>query len=61
MRADNYVHDNGDAGIALLESFGAEIYDNTIENCKYGIRLSLGSANNDIHDNTFDASSTCEF
>ena len=59
--ADNYVHDNLDAGIAMLESFGAEIYDNRIENCKYGIRLSLGCADNDIHDNTFDASSQCEF
>ncbi|CAB1096849.1 MEP10 [Ectocarpus sp. CCAP 1310/34] len=55
---NNYVHDNGDAGIAIMESFRAEIYDNTIENCKYGIRLSLGSADNDIHDNTFDSSST---
>ncbi|CAM9595723.1 unnamed protein product [Ectocarpus sp. 4 AP-2014] len=55
---NNYVHDNGDAGIALMESFRAEIYDNTIENCKYGIRLSVGSADNDIHDNTFDSSST---
>lgn len=43
-----------------MESFDAEIYDNTIENCKYGIRLSVGSADNDIHDNTFDSSSTCE-
>lgn len=43
-----------------MESFRAEIYDNTIENCKYGIRLSVGSADNDIHDNTFDSSSTCE-
>lgn len=58
--SDNYIHDNGDAGIALMESFGAEIYDNKIENCKYGIRFSLGSANNDIHDNTFDSSSSCE-
>ncbi|CAN0064999.1 unnamed protein product [Pylaiella littoralis] len=58
---NNYIHDNGDAGIALMESFGAEIYDNKIENCKYGIRFSLGSANNDIHDNTFDSSSSYAF
>lgn len=60
MTTDNYVHDNGDAGIALMESFGADIHDNKIENCKYGIRLSLGSGNNDIYDNTFDSSSACE-
>ncbi|CAM9753764.1 unnamed protein product, partial [Hapterophycus canaliculatus] len=54
---DNYVHDNADAGIALMESFGADIYDNVIENCKYGIRLSVGSADNNIYDNSFDSSS----
>ncbi|CAM9200699.1 unnamed protein product [Ectocarpus fasciculatus] len=55
---NNRIWNNGDAGIALMESFNADIYDNTIENCKYGIRLSVGSADNDIHDNTFDSSST---
>ncbi|CAM9395437.1 unnamed protein product [Ectocarpus sp. 4 AP-2014] len=51
---DNYIHDNDDAGIAFLESFDADIYDNRIVNCKYGIRLSLGSGDNDITNNTFD-------
>lgn len=51
---DNYVHDMQDAGMALLESFDADIYDNLFENVKYGIRLSLGSARNHIHSNTFD-------
>ena len=60
MHKDNHVHDNKDAGIAMLESFNADIHDNTIENCKYGIRLSVGSADNKIYDNTFDSSSTCE-
>ncbi|CAN0397213.1 unnamed protein product, partial [Hapterophycus canaliculatus] len=54
---ENYVHDNADAGLALMESFGADIHDNIIENCKYGIRLSLGSAYNNIYDNSFDGSS----
>ena len=54
-RADNYVHDMQDAGMALLESFDALIYDNLFENVKYGIRLSLGSARNQIYSNTFDS------
>lgn len=37
-----------------MESFDADIYDNHIVNCKYGIRLSLGSGDNDITNNTFD-------
>lgn len=49
-----------DAGIAIMESFDAEIYDNTITNVKYGIRISLGGGNNQIHDNTFDTCSKCE-
>ncbi len=42
-----------DAGIAFLESMNAQIYDNTIDNVKYGIRLSLGSAGNSIYNNEF--------
>lgn len=61
MNTDNHIYNNKDAGLALLESFGAEIYDNRIEDCKYGIRLSLGSADNEIYDNTFDSISTCEY
>ena len=55
--ADNYVHDMQDAGMALLESFDALIYDNLFENVKYGIRLSLGSARNQVYSNTFDSCS----
>lgn len=58
--ADNHVHDMQDAGLAVLESFDAEIYDNIFENVKYGIRISLGGSNNYIHDNTFDDCSQCE-
>lgn len=49
-----------DAGIAILESFDAEIYDNDIEDVKYGIRISLGGGNNNVHDNTFAKCFECE-
>ena len=48
----NYVHDNGDAGIALLESFGADVSDNTFENNKYGVRFSVGCGDNVFFNNT---------
>ena len=50
-----------DAGIAILESFDADIHDNTFSNVNYGIRISLGGGNNMVHDNVFDECSTCEF
>ncbi len=46
-----------DAGIAFLESMNAKIYNNKISGAKYGIRLSLGSAGNEIFENTFDGCS----
>lgn len=49
-----------DAGLAILESFDAEIYDNVFSNVKYGIRISLGGGNNHVHDNTFDTCSSCK-
>eukprot|EP00903_Cladosiphon_okamuranus_P005915 g5848.t1 len=42
----NYVHDNGDAGLAMLESFGAHVSENTFENNKYGVRFSVGCGDN---------------
>eukprot|EP00752_Nemacystus_decipiens_P013622 g12080.t1 len=42
------------AGIALLESFGADIHDNVIYNALHGIRLHLGSGNNEVYVNKFD-------
>lgn len=59
--ADNNVHDMDDAGIAILESFDAEIYSNNITNVVYGIRISLGAGNNQIFDNVFDTCSVCEW
>lgn len=50
-----------DAGLANLESFDAEIYDNTFENVKYGMRVSLGGGNNYVHDNVFESCSQCEY
>ena len=54
---DNYCHDNGDAGLAMMESFNAQVRNNVFENNKYGIRMSVGCAdnvfvNNDIIDST---------
>ncbi|CAM9851371.1 unnamed protein product [Ascophyllum nodosum] len=51
---DNVVHDMQDAGMAIMESFDADIHDNTFTNVKYGIRISLGGGNNNVYDNVFD-------
>eukprot|EP00904_Undaria_pinnatifida_P009109 jgi/Undpi1/5328/HiC_scaffold_2.g00609.m1 len=42
----NYVHDNGDAGLAMMESFNADVSDNIFENNKYGVRFSVGCGRN---------------
>nr|BDX99461.1 mannuronan C5-epimerase [Cladosiphon okamuranus] len=47
----NYVHDNGDAGLAMLESFGADVSDNTFENNKYGVRFSVACGDNVFSNN----------
>lgn len=49
-----------DAGMALMESMDADIHDNTIENVKWGVRLSVGAARNNIYDNTFHNCLQCE-
>lgn len=51
------MHDNGDAGIALLESFGAEVSGNTFEDNKYGVRLSVGCGNNVLSNDVISGSS----
>ena len=48
---DNYVHDNGDAGMALMETFNAKVSDNVFEDNKYGVRLSVGCADNVFSNN----------
>ena len=47
----NYVHDNGDAGIALMEIFNATVSDNIFRNNQFGIRLSVGCADNVFSNN----------
>lgn len=47
--------------MALMESMDADIHDNTFEDVKYGIRLSLGCARNRIYRNTFATCSDCEW
>lgn len=49
-----------DSGMALMESMDADVHDNTFEDVKYGIRLSLGCARNRIYRNTFATCSDCE-
>ena len=49
--ADNYVHDNGDAGMALMESFNADVSNNVLADNKYGIRLSVGCGDNFFSNN----------
>ena len=42
------------AGFAIMESMNATIYNNVVENVRYGVRISVGGAGNEIYDNTFD-------
>lgn len=51
--ADNHCYNNGDAGLAMLESSNAEISDNVFENNKYGVRMSVGCTDNLVSNNTF--------
>lgn len=48
------------AGITLLESFGALVYDNKIDGVEYGVRLKVGSGDNDVYDNEINDSSICK-
>ncbi|CAM9798108.1 unnamed protein product [Discosporangium mesarthrocarpum] len=50
----NTIYNMQDAGIAFFESFRGLIMENSITNCRLGIRLSMGSANNQIFGNYFD-------
>jgi mannuronan 5-epimerase len=54
----NYVHDqpNG-AGIAVFDSAGDTVTNNTVVNNQYGVRISVGSANNRVTNNTITNSS----
>ena len=50
---NNYVHDNRDAGITLLESSWATISDNIFERNLFGTRISVGSKKNTFTSNSF--------
>ena len=52
----NYAHDNGDAGMALMEIVNAEVSDNVFEDNTYGVRLSVGCADNVFTNNVFSGS-----
>ncbi|CAN0450719.1 unnamed protein product, partial [Scytosiphon promiscuus] len=54
---DNNVYGNADAGMAMMESFNADVSDNTFDNNKYGVRLSVGCADNVFKNNIFSDSS----
>lgn len=58
--AGNDVRNMRNAGMVVLESMDADIHDNVFEDVKFGIRLSAGSSGNRIHDNIFNACSSCE-
>ena len=57
LSTDNDVHDNGDAGMALMESFNADVSNNKFDDNKYGIRLSVGCADNVFSKNVISGSS----
>lgn len=40
--------------MAMLESFNAEVSDNKFENNKYGVRMSVGCADNVFTNNYFE-------
>lgn len=42
----NHVHNNGDAGLAVLEAFYMDVNNNVFKNNKFGIRFSVGSGYN---------------
>lgn len=56
LAAGNYVHDNGDAGMAMLESFNADVSDNIFENNFFGVRFAVGCGHNFFSKNTFSGS-----
>lgn len=44
--ARNHVHSNGNAGLAVLESFHLDVYDNVFKDNRYGVRFSVGAGYN---------------
>lgn len=54
---DNIIENNGDSGIAFLESSGGLVYGNAVRGNVHGIRFSVGSRDNTVIDNTFEDNS----
>lgn len=52
----NYVHDNGDAGLAMMESFNADVSNNIFENNFWGVRFAVGCGNNVFSNNVISGS-----
>lgn len=50
--SDNHCFNNGDAGMAMLESSNASISDNHFDHNKYGVRMSVGCSGNMVTNNT---------
>jgi parallel beta-helix repeat protein len=55
--SNNFVHDqpNG-AGIAIFDTAGDSVHDNRIQNNRYGIRVSVGAADNTFTNNSITGS-----
>eukprot|EP00904_Undaria_pinnatifida_P008377 jgi/Undpi1/466/HiC_scaffold_1.g00462.m1 len=49
---NNHCLNNGDAGMAMLESSNASISGNVFEHNKYGVRMSVGCSGNMVSNNT---------
>lgn len=52
--SDNVITNVGDAGIAVMESFDIEVYDNLVVGALNGIRFTLGSGDSEVYENTFE-------
>lgn len=59
--AYNTVEQNGDSGIAFLESSGGLVYNNTVKNNVHGIRFSVGSRSNVVSGNVFEDNQGYDF
>ena len=57
----NYVHDNADAGLSIMESSNCVLYDNEVVNHDTGVRIVLGGEFNEVRDNVFKNCRKCKF
>lgn len=59
-KTDNYVHDNEDAGLSIMESSNCLLYDNEVVNHDTGVRIVLGGEFNEVRNNVFENCRKCE-